>query len=91
MRNTFVLVLGATFLMSVVSHAEESKVRQEAKQAGKEIGTAAREIGQGTKKATKEVGKAVAEAARETGHAFRDGAKEVKKAVKGEGETEKKK
>ncbi len=68
------------------AYAEESKVKEGAKEVGHAVGTAAREVGHGTKKITKEVGKAVAGAARETGHAFRDGAKEVKKAVKGEGE-----
>ena len=87
MGNKAILILATALLLGAGSAlAEESKVHQDAKKAGKEIGTAAREVGQGTKKITKEVGKAVVEAARETGHAFRDGAKEVKKTVKGEGE-----
>ena len=86
------LAVAATALvLTATAFAEDSKVKQEAKEAGKAVGEAAREVGHGTKKVTKEVGKTVAEAARETGHAFRDGAKELKKAVQGESDGDKQK
>jgi hypothetical protein len=77
-------LLGATLIalsMCAGAYAEESKLKETSKEVGNAIGTAAREVGHGTKKVTKDVGKAVSEAARETGHAFRDGAKELKKAA----------
>ena len=82
------LALVALSLVLTSAFAEDSKVKQDAKEAGKTVGTAARDAGHGAKKASKDVGKAVSTAARETGHAFRDGAKafgkEFNKAVKGE-------
>jgi len=74
-------LLISTFLLSTAVFADESKVKQETKEAGKAVGTAAREVGQETKKATKEVGQVVKEAARETGHAFKEGAKELHDAL----------
>jgi len=76
--------------MSTLAIGEESKVKETAKDVGQSVGTAAREVGHGTKKVTKQVGKTVAEAARETGHAFRDGAKELKKAVTSDDDAPKK-
>jgi hypothetical protein len=76
--------LSAALLALVIcgsAGAEENVFKEGTKEIGHAVGTAAREVGHGTKKATKEIGKAVTTASRETGHAFRDGAKEVKKAV----------
>jgi hypothetical protein len=68
-------------LICVSATAEENAFKEGTKEIGHAVGTAAREVGHGTKKVAKEVGSAATVAARETGHAFRDGAKEVKKAV----------
>lgn len=61
--------------------AEESTLKEGAKEVGHATGKAVRQVGE----AGKQVGKKVAETAREVGHASRDGAKEFAKAVKGEG------
>jgi hypothetical protein len=57
--------------------AEESTLKEGAREVGKAVGTAAREVGQGAKK----VGKAVGEAAKEVGQAAKEGAKEAKRAM----------
>lgn len=85
MRLTYLSIAAAlSMLLTANIRAEESKAKETAKEVGHAVGSTAREIGHGTKKATKTVGKKVAEVARETGHAFRDGAKELKKAVAAE-------
>jgi hypothetical protein len=57
--------------------AEESTLKEGAREVGRAVGTAAREVGEGAKK----VGKAVGEAAKEGAEAVKEGAKEAKKAV----------
>jgi hypothetical protein len=57
--------------------AEESTLKEGAREVGRAVGTAAREVGQGAKK----VGKAVAEVAKEGAEAVKEGAKEVKRAA----------
>lgn len=60
------------------AQAEENTFKEGAKEVGRSMGAAAREVGHGAKK----VGLEVAQAAREVGHATRDGAKEFAKAVR---------
>lgn len=74
----------ACLLTLSAAHAEESTLKEGAKEVGRATGNAAREVGQGTKKIATEVGHATRDAAKEIGHATRDGAKEFAKAVKGE-------
>lgn len=57
--------------------AEESTVKEGAREVGKAVGTAAREVGHEAKK----VGKAVGDAAKEGVEAVKEGAKEAKKAM----------
>ena len=57
--------------------AEENILKEGAKDVGRAVGTAAREVGEGAK----QVGKAVAEAAKEVGEAAKEGAKEAKRAA----------
>jgi hypothetical protein len=57
--------------------ADESTLKEGAREVGKAVGTAAREVGQGAKK----VGKAVAEVAKEGAQAVKEGAKEAKRAA----------
>lgn len=77
LRVTAFLVLAA---MAAPSFAEENTLKEGAKEVGKAVGTAAREVGDGAKK----VGKAVGNAAKEGAEAVKEGAKEAKKAMKGE-------
>jgi hypothetical protein len=58
--------------------ADDSTLKQGARDVGRAVGTAAREVGEGAKK----VGKAVAEVAKEGAEAVKEGAKEAKRAVK---------
>ena len=60
--------------------AEDSTLKEGAKDVGRAVGTAAREVGDGAK----QVGKAVAEAAKEVGQAAKEGAKEAKRAMQKE-------
>lgn len=71
----FVLVLMSG--LAVPALAEDSTLKEGAREVGRAVGTAAREVGQGAKK----VGKAVGEAAKEVGQAAKEGAKEAKRAM----------
>jgi hypothetical protein len=57
--------------------AEENTLKEGAKDVGRAVGTAAREVGDGAK----QVGKAVGDAAKEVGQAVKEGAKEAKRAA----------
>mgnify|MGYP003581369527 CR=1 FL=1 len=69
-----------TFGLAAPASAEEGTPKEGAKDVGRAVGTAAREVGDGAK----QVGKAVAEAAKEVGEAAKEGAKEAKRAMKKE-------
>jgi hypothetical protein len=58
--------------------ADESTLKEGARDVGRAVGTAAREVGEGAKK----VGKVVGEAAKEGAEAVKEGAKEAKRAMK---------
>lgn len=60
--------------------ADDSTIKDNAKQVGHEVGTAVRQVGQEAKK----VGKAVKKTAKEGVQAMKEGGKEFKRAVKGE-------
>lgn len=68
-----------TFVMSSV-FAEEPTLKENAKEAGRAVGTGIREVGAGAK----QVGVAVGERAKEVVEAAKEGGKELKRAVKGE-------
>ena len=69
-----------TIGLAAPTFAEENTLKEGAKDVGRAVGTAAREVGDGAK----QVGKAVAEAAKEVGEAAKEGAKEAKRAMKKE-------
>lgn len=77
LRVTAFLVLAA---MAAPGFAEENTLKEGAKNVGRAVGTAAREVGEGAKK----VGKAVGNAAKEGAQAVKEGAKEAKKAMQGD-------
>ncbi len=80
--TSFAVIVMAWSMAGVgVARAEESTIKQDARQVGHEFGAAARKVGQGAKKA----GKAVGHAAKEGAQAVKEGGKEFAKAVKGEG------
>ncbi|GFE84365.1 hypothetical protein GCM10011487_63650 [Steroidobacter agaridevorans] len=66
-----------TIGLAAPAFAEESTLKEGAKDVGRAVGTAAREVGDVAKK----VGKGVAEAAKEVGEAAKEGAKETKRAM----------
>ena len=72
----FVLAIG----LAAPVLADESTLKEGAREVGRAVGTAAREVGEGAKK----VGKAVGEAAKEGAEAVKEGAKEAKRAMKPE-------
>ena len=78
-------LLRATVLLIAIGlaapvFAEDSSLKDGARDVGKAVGTAAREVGD----AGKQVGKAVGDAAKEVGAAVKEGAKEAKRAMKKE-------
>lgn len=70
------LLFAATVAAPAV--ADESTLKEGAREVGRAVGTAAREVGEAGKK----VGKAVAEVAKEGAQAVKEGAKEAKRAAK---------
>lgn len=64
-----------------LTFAEESTIKENAKEAGRAVGTGVREVAAGAK----QVGTAVGEAAKEVVEAAKEGGKELKRAVKGDG------
>jgi hypothetical protein len=70
------LVLAAS--VAAPAWADDSTLKEGARDVGRAVGTAAREVGEGAKK----VGKAVAEVAKEGAEAVKEGAKEAKRAAK---------
>lgn len=74
LRVTAFLALAAVAAPGV---AEESTLKEGAREVGRAVGTAAREVGEGAK----QVGKAVGNAAKEGIEAVKEGAKEAKKAM----------
>jgi hypothetical protein len=75
--------LSARLLLLIVASvaapafADESTLKEGAREVGHAVGTAAREVGEAGKK----VGKAVAEVAKEGAQAVKEGAKEAKRAA----------
>jgi hypothetical protein len=75
-------ILRATALLALLAAAapgmaEEKSLKEGARDVGRAVGSAAREVGQGAKK----VGKAIGHAAKEGFDAVREGAREAKKAM----------
>lgn len=66
-----------TIGLAAPAFGEENTLKEGAKDVGRAVGTAAREVGDGAK----QVGKAVANAAKEVGEAAKEGAKEAKRAM----------
>ena len=79
-------VLSVAAIMAALSpaSAEVQQLTTDAKRAGHAVGSAVREVGQGTKKIGKEIGQGVKDAGRAIGGAAREGGKEFRRAVKGE-------
>jgi hypothetical protein len=73
--RTSILMIAAS--VAAPALADESTLKEGAREVGKAVGTAAREVGEGAKK----VGKAVAGAAKEGAEAVKEGAKEAKRAM----------
>jgi hypothetical protein len=72
-------------------YAEETSIKDDAKQAGKSVSSAVREVGQSAKKAgkeigpaTKQAGRAITQAAKNGVEALKQGGKSVKHAFVGE-------
>ena len=75
LRVTMFLMAAA---LAAPALADESTLKDGAREVGHAVGTAAREVGDGAKK----VGKAVGDAAKEGVEAVKEGAKEAKRAMK---------
>ena len=66
-----------------VAAADES-LKDGAKRAGHDLGTAAHDIGHGAKKIGKEIGHDAKQAGKAVGNAAKEGGREFKRAIKGE-------
>jgi hypothetical protein len=73
-----------TLLVAHISSAKEEGVKEDARKAGRAVGSAAREVWQGAKKAGKEVGHEAKRAGQAVGGAAKEGAQELKRAFRGE-------
>lgn len=78
--NRLYAALCAAALLAGCASAEDASLNDGARDAGRAMGTAAREVGKGAKK----VGKAIGGAAKEGVEAVKEGAKEFKRAVREE-------
>jgi predicted transcriptional regulator len=85
-RYMQVLALAALGLIAGCASAEESSLKEGAREAGRTAGAAAREVGRGAKKVGKAVGDAAKEGAKAVSEAAKAGAKEFKQAVQGKGD-----
>jgi len=64
--------------------AKEEGIKDDARKAGRAVGSAAREVWKDTKKAGKEIGHGAKEVGKTVGDAAKKGGKEIKRAVNGE-------
>jgi len=64
--------------------AKDESVKDDARKAGRAVGSAAREVWTDAKKAGKKIGRGAKEAGKTVGGAAKEGGKEFKRAVKGE-------
>ena len=71
-------------LVAGVASAKEESVKEDARKAGRAVGSAAREVWQGAKKAGKEIGHEAKKAGQAAGGAAKEGAQELKRAFEGE-------
>jgi len=74
----------AAILVAGIPSAKEESVKEDARKAGRAVGSAAREVWQGAKKAGKEVGHEAKKTGQAVGGAAKEGAQELKRAFKGE-------
>ncbi len=77
----------ATFFFAVsipFALAKEESVKDDARKAGRAVGSAAREVWKGTKEAGKEIGQGAKKVGKTVGGAAKEGGKEFKRAVSGE-------
>lgn len=79
-RTTTALVATLLTLSVSLAFAQESTIKENAKEAGRAVGTGVREVAKGAK----QVGTTVSETAKEVVEAAKEGGKELKRAVKGD-------
>lgn len=86
LRHWIVACATVTSLLAAgIPHARgEEGIKEDARKAGRTLGSATREAWQGAKKAGKEVGHEAAKAGRAVGGAAKEGAQELKRTFKGE-------
>jgi hypothetical protein len=95
-KNVFVTLFGVGLRLAGVgvllvisgvgapAAAEDSSLKQEARQAGHAVGSAVRELGHGAKKIGKEIGHGARDAGKAVGTAAKEGGREFHRAIKGE-------
>jgi hypothetical protein len=74
----------ALLIVAGTPGAKEQSLKEDARKAGRAVGSAAREVWQGAKKSGKEVGHEAKKAGQAVGGAAKEGAQELKRAFKGE-------
>ena len=80
-RYMQVFAIAALAFVAGCASAEDSTLKEGARDAGRAVGTAAREVGKGAKKVGKTVGEAAKKGAKTVSEAAKAGAKEFKHAV----------
>ena len=78
------VTLTALLATNTGSARAEEGIKEDARKAGRAVGSATREVWQGAKKTGKEIGHGAAKAAKAVGGAAKEGAQELKRAFKGE-------
>jgi len=76
--------VAAVLLLAAAQTASPEGIKDDARSAGHAVGSAAREVKEGAKKAGKEIGHEARKAGQAVGAAAKEGAQEVKRAFKGE-------
>lgn len=75
----------AMFLLTGLAPAfADESLKDGARRAGHDLGTAAHDIGHGAKKLGKEIGHDAKQAGKAVGNAAKEGGREFKRAIKGE-------
>lgn len=77
-------VIACLFLLSAPIQAQETTIKEDAKNAGRAIGSAVREVKEGAKETGKAVGSAAKEGAEAVVDAVTEGGKEFRRTVTGE-------
>jgi len=88
LRHFVTTLFLAAALTALPLQAEEGTLADGARKAGHAAGSAAHQVGQGTKKIGKTIGKEAKKVGKTIGHAAAEGGREFRRAVRGKGKNQ---